>query len=152
MRSLAGPPGAAVTLTCKCGTQASGGEEINGSQASKAGRASQGEAATLLGEGRSRLLLARRGPHGGQPRERSAGDVKDCAHPHSPPRVGEGQGSFEPGFTVADPFRELKDRLVEFLTPSVLDHGAPASCGGAELCDRRPTELMEVMTAAVMPP
>ena len=57
-------------------------------------------------------------------------------------------------FTLADtavhPFTELKDRLVELLTPSILDK-CTGILWGAELGGRRPTELLEVMMAALPP-
>ena len=52
--------------------------------------------------------------------------------------------------TAAHPFTELKDRLVELLTPSVLDQ-CTNILWGAELGGRRPTELLEVMMAALPP-
>ena len=45
--------------------------------------------------------------------------------------------------TAEFPFTELKNRLVEFLTPSILDR-CNGILRGAELGGRRPTELLEV--------
>ena len=50
--------------------------------------------------------------------------------------------------TAVHPFTELKDRLVELLTPSILDK-CTSILWGAELGGRRPTELLEVMMAAL---
>ena len=50
--------------------------------------------------------------------------------------------------TAAHPFTELKDRLVELLTPSILDK-CTSILWGVELGGRRPTELLEVMMAAL---
>lgn len=52
--------------------------------------------------------------------------------------------------TAENPFTELKDRLVELLTPSILD-ACTSILRGAELGGRRPTELLEVMMAALPP-
>ena len=52
--------------------------------------------------------------------------------------------------TAAHPFTALKDRLVELLTPSILDQ-CTSILWGAELGGRRPTELLEVMMAALLP-
>ena len=52
--------------------------------------------------------------------------------------------------TSADPFMELKNRLVELLTPSLLDQ-CTSILWGAELGGRRPSELMETMMAALPP-
>ena len=52
--------------------------------------------------------------------------------------------------TAENPFTELKDRLVELLTPSILD-ACTSILRGAELGGRRPTELLEVMMAALQP-
>ena len=52
--------------------------------------------------------------------------------------------------TPVHPFTELKDRLVELLTPSILDQ-CTSILWGAELGSRRPTELLEVMMAALPP-
>ena len=43
--------------------------------------------------------------------------VQNCDTPHPPPRAGDGQGVLSLAGTGADPFKELKDRLVELLTP-----------------------------------
>ena len=52
--------------------------------------------------------------------------------------------------TAVHPFTELKDRLVELLTPSILDQ-CTSILWGAELGGRRQTELLEVMMAALLP-
>ena len=52
--------------------------------------------------------------------------------------------------TSVDPFTELKNRLVELLTPSLLDQ-CTSILWGAELGGRRPSELMEMMMAALPP-
>ena len=46
-----------------------------------------------------------------------------------------------------DPFKELKDRLVELLTLNLLDQST-SILWGAELDGQRPTKLMEVMMAS----
>ena len=51
--------------------------------------------------------------------------------------------------TAVHPFTELKDRLVELLTPSILDK-CTGILWGAELGGRRPTKLLEVMMAALL--
>ena len=50
--------------------------------------------------------------------------------------------------TMANPFKELKDRLVEILTPRELSQ-CTSILWGAERCGRRPKELMEVMLASL---
>ena len=51
---------------------------------------------------------------------------------------------------VVDPFKELKDRLAALLAPSELDQCTSIwRGGGAKLGGRRPTELLEVMMAAL---
>ena len=50
--------------------------------------------------------------------------------------------------TAVHPFSELKNRLVELLTPSILDK-CTGILWGEELGGRRPTELLEVMMAAL---
>ena len=53
--------------------------------------------------------------------------------------------------TAEHPFTEqLKDRLVELLTPSILEK-CTGILWGTELVGRRPTELLEVMMAALPP-
>ena len=52
--------------------------------------------------------------------------------------------------TATDPFRELKDRLVELITPSLLDQ-CTSILWGAEIGSLRPTELIEVMMVALPP-
>ena len=52
--------------------------------------------------------------------------------------------------TAENPFKELKDRLVELLTPNELDQRT-SILWGVELGGRRPTELMEVMLASLPP-
>ena len=52
--------------------------------------------------------------------------------------------------TAEFPFTELKNRLVELLTPSILDR-CTGILRGAELGGRRPTELLEVLMAALPP-
>ena len=52
--------------------------------------------------------------------------------------------------TSVDPFTELKNRLLELLTLSILDQ-CTSILWGAELGSRRPTELLEVMMAALPP-
>ena len=49
-----------------------------------------------------------------------------------------------------DPFKKLKNRLVELLTPSILDQ-CTSIRWGAELGGPRPTELLKVMIAALPP-
>ena len=49
--------------------------------------------------------------------------------------------------TAVDPFKELKDRLVELLTLNLLDQST-SILWGAELDGQRPTKLMEVMMAS----
>ena len=62
---------------------------------------------------------------------------------HIPQHVLErDRGILSLASTAVDPFRKLKDRLVELLTPSL-------SCTSAPLGGRRPTEFMEVMIAAL---
>ena len=51
---------------------------------------------------------------------------------------------------AAHPFTELKDRLVELLTASILDQ-CTSILWGAELGGQRPTELLDVMMAALLP-
>ena len=85
-RRLAGPPGADATLMRLPGTQRKWSysawwllEERRylpvATKASGAGSAPQREAAAVLGEGRGRLVQARGGRPGGQPPERSTGDI-----------------------------------------------------------------------------
>ena len=50
--------------------------------------------------------------------------------------------------TAGQPFTELKNRLVELLTPSILDK-CTGILWGAKLGGRRPTELLEVMMEAL---
>ena len=52
--------------------------------------------------------------------------------------------------TADHPFTELRDRLVERLTLSILDK-CTGILWGAKLGSRRPTELLEVMMAALPP-
>ena len=52
--------------------------------------------------------------------------------------------------TAVHPFTKLKKRLVELLTPSILDK-CTSILWGAELGGRRPTELLEVMMVALPP-
>ena len=52
--------------------------------------------------------------------------------------------------TAAHPFTELKDRLVELLTPSILDQ-CTSILWGVDLGGWRPTELLEVMMVALPP-
>ena len=62
---------------------------------------------------------------------------------HIPQHVLErDRGILSLASTAVDPFRKLKERLVELLTPSL-------SCTSAPLGGRRPTEFMEVMIAAL---
>ena len=95
--------------------------------ASGADRVPQGEAAVVLGEERGRLVQARGGCAGGQPPEGSPGNVQDGAPPDPPPCVGE---SLSLGDTAANPFKELKDTLVELLTPSDLNQCTGLAAGG----------------------
>jgi len=50
--------------------------------------------------------------------------------------------------TAADPYSELKSRLIELLTPSELDQ-VNSIIWGAELGGRRPSEMMDGMLAAL---
>ena len=52
--------------------------------------------------------------------------------------------------TAEFPFTDLKSRLVELLTPSILD-ACTGILRGVELGGRRPTELLEVLMAALPP-
>ena len=52
--------------------------------------------------------------------------------------------------TSVDPFTGLENRLVVLLTPSIIDQST-SILRGAELGSRRPTEILEVMMAALPP-
>ena len=90
-----------------------GGEESPDCQASTAGHPPQGDTAALLGEGCSCLVPVGGGHYIGQPREGPAVEVQDVAPTHPASPAGEGQGLLSLADTAADPFRELRDRLVE---------------------------------------
>ena len=50
--------------------------------------------------------------------------------------------------TAANPYLELRSRMVELLTPSILERCESILCG-AELGGRRPSEMMDTMLAAL---
>ena len=60
------------------------------------------------------------------------------------------RGVLNAASAAADPYKELKDRLVELLTPSKLDQ-INSIIWGAELGGRRPSEMMDGMLASLPP-